>query len=162
MNDAVEDQANPYTTPKANLDNGHITAHDYAGFWVRAVASIIDTMVILIITMPLMYWIYGSEMITSTEIVKGSADILLSYVVPMVFSIYLWMKFGGTPGKRLLKIKVLDEKTGQHLTFAKSLRRYLGYFVSIIGLFIGFIWIAFDKKKKGWHDHIAGSIVVIG
>jgi uncharacterized RDD family membrane protein YckC len=47
------------------------------------------------------------------------------------------------------------------LSLAKSLLRYVGYFVSILGLFIGFIWIAFDSKKKGWHDHIAGSIVVI-
>jgi uncharacterized RDD family membrane protein YckC len=162
MNDVSDDQANPYATPKANLDNGIAGSYDYAGFWVRAVASIVDTIVILIITLPFMFWIYGNEMLTSTDMVKGPADVLLSYIFPLVFTIALWMKFGGTPGKRLLKIKVLDEKTGQHLSLAKSLLRYVGYFVSIFGLFIGFIWIAFDSKKKGWHDHIAGSIVVIG
>ncbi|MBL4673005.1 MAG: RDD family protein [Arenicella sp.] len=159
MND---DRPNPYATPQANLDNGIAGSHDYAGFWVRAVASIVDTIVILIITGPFMFWIYGTEMFTSTDMVKGPADVLLSYIFPLAFTIVLWMKFGGTPGKRLLKIKVLDEKTGQHLSLAKALLRYVGYFVSILGLFIGFIWIAFDSKKKGWHDHIAGSIVVIG
>jgi uncharacterized RDD family membrane protein YckC len=42
------------------------------------------------------------------------------------------------------------------------LLRYIGYFVSIFTLFVGFFWVAFDQKKKGWHDHIAGTIVVIG
>lgn len=162
MNDTSDDQSNPYATPQANLDNGLSRSYAYAGFWVRAAAAIVDTIVILIITWPLMFWLYGSEMFTGTDMVKGVGDVLLSYIFPLVFTIALWMKFGGTPGKRLLKIKVLDEKTGQYLSLGKSLLRYVGYFVSILGLFIGFIWVAFDSKKKGWHDHIAGTIVVIG
>ena len=159
MNDVNQ---NPYETRKPELDNGLISRYQYAGFWVRAVASLIDTVVILIFTWPLLYWVYGSEIFSSTAMVKGSADVLLSYVFPLLFTITLWIKFGGTPGKRILKIKILDEKTGQHLTLAKSLLRYIGYFVSIFTLFIGFFWVAFDQKKKGWHDHIAGTIVVIG
>ncbi|MFT4634495.1 MAG: putative RDD family membrane protein YckC [Arenicella sp.] len=159
MNDVNQ---NPYERPKADLDNGRILGYQYAGFWVRTVASLIDTVVILIFTWPLLYWLYDSEVFSSTSMVKGFVDVLLSYVFPLLFTITLWMKFGGTPGKRILKIKILDEKTGHHLTFAKSLLRYIGYFVSIFTLFVGFFWVAFDQKKKGWHDHIAGTIVVIG
>jgi uncharacterized RDD family membrane protein YckC len=162
MNDVIEDQATPAAIENASEVNTRVRPYEYAGFWVRAVASIIDTIVILIITSPFLYWIYGAEMLTSTDLIKGAADVLLSYIFPLIFTIALWMKFGGTPGKRLLKIKVLDEKTGQYLSLSQSLLRYFGYFVSIIGLFIGFIWIAFDSKKKGWHDHIAGTVVVIG
>ncbi|MGA7985503.1 MAG: RDD family protein [Burkholderiales bacterium] len=38
--------------------------------------------------------------------------------------------------------------------------RFLGYFVSIVPLGLGFLWIAFDRKKRGWHDLIAGTVVV--
>ncbi|MFT6408952.1 MAG: putative RDD family membrane protein YckC [Arenicella sp.] len=162
MNHANETQANQSARPNVALDSGSAMQYQYVGFWVRAVASVLDSIFLLIIIWPLLYWVYGADMFSSTEMVKGSADVLLSYIFPMVFSIVLWMKFGGTPAKRILKIKVLDESTGQHLSLAKSLLRYVGYFVSILGLFIGFIWVAFDEKKKGWHDHIAGSIVVIG
>ena len=156
----TENQGNPYDTPKADLGNG-TSSRRYAGFWIRTLAAILDTIIILLITGPLLYVIYGAEMFTSEDMVQGSADVLLSYVFPLVFTVVLWMKFGGTPAKRLLKIKVLDEKTGKHLTLGKSLLRYVGYFVAMIPLLIGIIWVAFDKKKKGWHDHIAGTIVVI-
>jgi uncharacterized RDD family membrane protein YckC len=105
MNDVNQ---NPYERPKADLDNGRILGYQYAGFWVRTVASLIDTVVILIFTWPLLYWLYDSEVFSSTSMVKGFVDVLLSYVFPLLFTITLWMKFGGTPGKRILKLKVLS------------------------------------------------------
>ena len=164
MNDVSDNQSNPYSTPKSNLDNGlsnGSASRQYAGFWIRTLAAIIDTIIMLIITSPLLYLFYGADFITSESMVKGGADIIISYIFPIAFSVALWMKFGGTPGKRMLGLKVIDEQTGQYLTLGKSLLRYVGYLVSTIGLLIGFFWVAFDKKKKGWHDHIAGSIVVV-
>ncbi len=38
--------------------------------------------------------------------------------------------------------------------------RYLGYFASTIPLCLGFLWIAFDKRKQGWHDKLAGTVVI--
>lgn len=164
MNDVSNNQSNPYSTPKANLDNGDSmgsTSRQYAGFWIRTLAAIIDSIIMLIITWPLLYLFYGADFITSESLIKGTADVIISYIFPIVFSVVLWMKFGGTPGKRMLGLKVIDEQTGQYLSLGKSLLRYVGYLVSTIALLIGFFWVAFDKKKKGWHDHIAGSIVVV-
>jgi uncharacterized RDD family membrane protein YckC len=42
----------------------------------------------------------------------------------------------------------------------RSFLRYVGYWVVWITLFIGFIWVAFDGRKQGWHDKIAGTLVV--
>ena len=153
----------PYKiTPQADLNQeGQDTpVYRYAGFWIRVAASIIDTIVIAIITLPVLFAVYGSEYWVSGELAQGPVDILVSYVFPVIFTIVLWMKFGGTPGKRLLGIKVLNEQTHQHVDALKGFVRYLGYFVSMIPLFIGLIWVAFDKKKKGFHDHIAGTVVV--
>jgi uncharacterized RDD family membrane protein YckC len=66
---------------------------------------------------------------------------------------------GQTPGKMIVGIKVLrtDKKP---LTLRDSALRYCGYLVSVISLFVGFIWVAFDKKKQGLHDKIADTCVV--
>jgi uncharacterized RDD family membrane protein YckC len=39
--------------------------------------------------------------------------------------------------------------------------RYLGYYVSIFALGLGFLWVAWDDKKQGWHDKMAGTVVIL-
>ena len=77
-----------------------------------------------------------------------------------VFFVFCWVKFAGTPGKRLLRLKVLDERTGENITVGQGIIRYIGYFPAILVLFIGLIWVAFDSKKQGWHDKMAKTVVV--
>jgi uncharacterized RDD family membrane protein YckC len=60
----------------------------------------------------------------------------------------------------LLSLRVVDAKTGGSLSVGQSIARYLGYFVSVIPFCLGLIWVAFDSKKQGWHDKIAGTVVV--
>jgi uncharacterized RDD family membrane protein YckC len=74
--------------------------------------------------------------------------------------VFCWVKFAGTPGKRLLRLKVLDERTGENITVGQGIIRYIGYFPAILVLFIGLIWVAFDSKKQGWHDKMAKTVVV--
>lgn len=154
---------NPYAiTPKADLGQQakSATPPRYAGFWIRVAASIIDTIVILLVITPLMYMVYGGDVFAQGNMSNGFWDIMISYVLPAAATIVLWITFGGTPGKRLLGLRIVNESTLQNLTWAPALLRYLGYFVSMFALFIGFFWIAFDKKKKGFHDHMASSIVI--
>ena len=81
-------------------------------------------------------------------------------VVSLVFVIFCWVQFAGTPGKRLLKLKVLDEATGNKLSIGQAILRYIGYFIAVIPLFLGLLWVIWDGKKQGWHDKIAKSVVV--
>ncbi|WAU74636.1 MULTISPECIES: RDD family protein [unclassified Acinetobacter] len=131
--------------------------YEYAGFWIRLGASIIDNIIIMVALVPigmLMGWnsMYSSEM-TST------AD-LLWQILMAAFCVFCWVKFAGTPGKRLLRLKVLDERTGENVTVGQGIIRYIGYFPAILVLFIGLIWVAFDSKKQGWHDKMAKTVVV--
>lgn len=130
--------------------------YEYAGFWIRLGASIIDN-IIMVALVPigmLMGWnsMYSSEM-TST------ADWLWQ-ILMAAFCVFCWVKFAGTPGKRLLRLKVLDERTGENVTVGQGVIRYIGYFPAILVLFIGLIWVAFDPKKQGWHDKMAKTVVV--
>lgn len=67
---------------------------------------------------------------------------------------------GATPGKMLLGLKVLDAKTGNLLTIGQALLRYAGYILSSLIFCLGYIWVGFDKKKQGWHDKMAKTVVV--
>jgi uncharacterized RDD family membrane protein YckC len=59
-----------------------------------------------------------------------------------------------------IKSKIIDATTGEKPTLKQWILRYLGYFVSLIPLGMGYFWVAFDKRKQGWHDKMAGTIVV--
>ena len=60
----------------------------------------------------------------------------------------------------LIKAHIVDVKTLQKPSTGQCVGRYFGYYVSILALFFGFIWIGFDKRKQGWHDKLAGTVVI--
>jgi uncharacterized RDD family membrane protein YckC len=55
---------------------------------------------------------------------------------------------------------VRNERDGSRISFARGCLRYLGTLVSIYVLYIGLIWAAFDARKQGWHDKIAGTVAI--
>lgn len=132
---------------------------EYAGFWIRTGAALIDTILILLIVSPILTTIYGADYWTA-ESTQGTWDILLNYVLPAVAIIVFWIYKSATPGKMATKLTIVDAKTGGKPSKAQFIGRYLGYYASSIPLFLGIIWIAFDKKKQGWHDKLAGTVVL--
>ncbi|TWI12519.1 RDD family protein [Aerolutibacter ruishenii] len=135
---------------------------EYVGFWPRVGATIIDSIIMLVITSPLMIAIYGGDYFTGNDLslVRGPADFLVTWVLPAVATILFWMYKQATPGKLAVSARVVDARTGNPLTLGQSIIRYLGYFVSMLPLFLGIIWVAFDPRKQGWHDKLAGTVVI--
>lgn len=138
----------------------HTDELEYAGFWIRVGASLIDTVLLLIITYPLLVWIYGWGYFSDGRVIAGPADFLISWVAPSVATIVFWLYRDATPGKMALSLRVVDARTGHTLSAGQAIGRYLAYFVSAIPFFFGFIWIGFDSKKQGWHDKLAGTVVL--
>ena len=133
----------------------------YAGFWVRVWASIIDTVLVCLITLPLLISLYGTAYLASVEIVQGPMDFLISYILPAIAVIVFWIYKSATPGKMAISAQIVDAQTGGRPSNGQFIGRYLAYFVSIIPLCLGILWVAFDKRKQGWHDKLAGTVVVI-
>lgn len=133
---------------------------EYAGFWIRVGAALIDTLLFLLVMAIPLTLIYGAEYWTSTTGVKGYWDVLLQYIAPIVITVWFWVKYLGTPGKMALRLRVVDAKTGHAPTTPQAIGRYLGYYVSILPLMLGFIWVGIDKKKQGFHDKLAGTVVI--
>lgn len=141
----------------------------YAGFWRRVAAAIIDNLLIAIVLAPLLFlFTSGGYFIDSdaTELADKLAHLdwrylLLHEVVPLVLIVFLWVRYETTPGKYMLDCYVVDARTFKALTIGQALLRYFGYLVSFLTLGLGFLWVAFDKHKRGFHDLIAGSVVVV-
>jgi uncharacterized RDD family membrane protein YckC len=55
---------------------------------------------------------------------------------------------------------IVDARTGGKPSTRQFIIRYLGYYVSMIPLMLGILWVGFDARKQGWHDKMAGTVVV--
>ena len=134
----------------------------YVGFWSRFAASIIDTVLMMIIVAPLVTWIYGADYWVDPErgFIAGPADFLVNWLLPAVAVILFWVYRQATPGKMAVGAKIVDAKTLGQPSTAQLIGRYLGYYVSIIPLFLGLIWVGIDPKKQGFHDKLAGTFVI--
>jgi uncharacterized RDD family membrane protein YckC len=133
----------------------------YIGFWKRVAASLIDTLAVFAVVLPVLIAVYGTSYFSKAQKgLAGPVDFLLQVVFPAVAVILFWKLRGATPGKMLFSARVVDAKTLGPLTNGQAIGRYFAYFVSILPLMLGFLWVAFDKRKQGFHDKLAGTVVI--
>jgi uncharacterized RDD family membrane protein YckC len=133
---------------------------EYAGFWIRVAAALIDTVLFVIVFSIPLTLVYGMDYWDPETQVKGVWNILIQYIAPIAITVWFWTKYLGTPGKMALRLRVLDAHTGLAISTPKAIGRYFCYYVSALPLLLGFFWIGIDKKKQGFHDKLAGTVVV--
>ena len=133
---------------------------EYVGFWARVVAIFIDAVLLIVIEFPLLLAFYGSAYFTVDSGVQGPVDFMLDFVFPTVATILFWFWKQATPGKMAFSAKIVDAETGKEPSIGQYIGRYFAYIISAIPFCLGFIWVAFDSKKQGWHDKLAGTVVV--
>ncbi len=140
---------------------------EYAGLPRRLAAAMIDALILLIILTPLTYIFNQGAgfpgLDSESGIVEGGFDwsaLLIQDLLPMVLVIFFWVRYRGTPGKHLMNCQVVDATTFGNLRVRQALLRYVGYFISLLPLGLGFFWIIRDKKKRGFHDLIAHTVVI--
>ena len=145
-------------------------AVEYAGFWIRLAAYLIDWMVIWIIdailgaifwmlTFPIWAWSWVSDWgETAAPFWPINTPML---AIAAAYFICLWARRGETLGMMALKIRAVHaDGTSLKWDWGAALLRFLGYIVCWITLGILFIWVAFDSRKQGIHDKIADTYVV--
>jgi uncharacterized RDD family membrane protein YckC len=151
----------------------------YAGFWIRFAAYLIDSVIMWIPlgiifavavapTLPSINCTFvnttGFQSATCSGIGPLFASLswiwLVSLLLPAVYSVVLWTWQGQTVGQKILGLRVVDSRTGQHISEGRAIGRYIGLIISSWVLFIGLIWAAFDPQKQGWHDKMASTFVV--
>lgn len=138
-------------------------AYEYAGFWVRTGASLIDWLWMSALTALPLVEIYGIQYFVPSPdapLIRGPADFLLTWVFPAVATLAFWAWRRATPGKMAIHAVIVDARTGGTPTFGQWILRYIGYFVSAIPCCLGCFWVAWDRRKQGWHDKMAGTVVI--
>jgi|RhiMetdeSRZDD1v2_1073273.scaffolds.fasta_scaffold1041759_2 uncharacterized RDD family membrane protein YckC len=90
-------------------------------------------------------------------IIIALAGLAVLLFIPAYFVI-CWVLVGATPGKRILGLRVM--RTGsQRISWWRAIVRFVGYWISALPLFLGFLWVLVDARRQGWHDKLAGTIV---
>ena len=84
----------------------------------------------------------------------------LQLLVFCILSGLCWHFWSTTPGKMLMRIKIVDSETEGPISDRQIMKRLLGYWVSCFTV-LGVLWIGMDSKKRGWHDFMAGTTVIV-
>jgi len=135
----------------------------YAGFWRRLGAFGLDALLYLALTAPVRVALFGREAFTGPAETTPAfllMDVLLGWLLPLLAILWCWQRWGATPGKWLMEIQVLDTRSLQPPSWRQGALRLLGYLVSAALFYLGFLWIAFDRRKQGLHDKLANTVVV--
>lgn len=139
-----------------------MSGYEYVGFWRRLLAAAIDFLILFVVTTPILLAIYGRRYFALVEsgASAGFWDFVIEYIVPAVAVIAFWRRYGATPGKMAIGAKIVDAKTGERPSTARLVVRYFAYLVSALPFFLGFLWIGISRRKQGFHDKIARTMVI--
>lgn len=152
----------------------------YVGFWARTLATLIDLALSSLILEPLIAAIVGhrdeldlshldgspealaalSQALLDSMTPAGPLDAVVNWGLPALAVLAFWVARQATPGKMVIHARIVDAQTLGKPSTARMIVRYLGYYVSLLALGLGFLWIAWDPRKQGWHDKMAGTLVV--
>lgn len=139
---------------------------EYAGFWRRLLAVVIDTALFSMLLAPVLVVLYGRDYFywqaTTTDFmpIYSVTEFFLTIITPVVLTIVFWNYFAATPGKLLLDCRIVDARTHAPIHWKQASLRYLSYLASILPFYLGFLWIGFDKHKQGFHDKLAKTVVL--
>ncbi|MDA8233586.1 MAG: RDD family protein [Clostridia bacterium] len=128
-----------------------------AGFWLRVSALTIDEIILVALTFVLL-------MLLGPYLPEGwgtSLWFILIFYEILDYNYYtlFWVFGGQTPGKRLLRTKVV-KYDGSGLSYKDAFIRYWVWMIGVAMLGIGYFWIAWEKDKRGWNDLAASTYVV--
>ena len=107
--------------------------------------------------------IYGTQYFDLDYQLSGQAGGLWDWVINLALAaiaVLFWKFRGATPGKMAISAKIVDARTGGAPSTGTLVLRFFAYIVSMLPLCLGFLWIAFDRRKQGFHDKIAKTVVV--
>jgi uncharacterized RDD family membrane protein YckC len=148
-----------------------------AGFWRRAAAGMVDAAILLALFLLLDVMVslilrhplprlrqlgpdYLLDIAVNGDALAVTGLVVLAILGFLYFFIFHALK-GRTPGKQLLGLRVIDGY-GQRPSFLRALVRTAAYVPSTMVLALGFVWIGFDREKRGLHDWVADTYVIKG
>lgn len=132
----------------------------YAGFWVRFLALLIDAVALGLLTTAVSpFFGFQINMSYSSAAVSYTAN-AIAVLIGLIYFVAFWAWRGQTVGMIPFDMQVVGVADGKKIDWVRAFLRYVGLIIAIIPFFLGLIWVAFDPRRQGWHDKIAGTVVV--
>ena len=131
----------------------NISYPTYAGFWRRFGAFFIDGFIFCLLFGLVLGPAFANASFFTLEGISRSG-------LTMLFTVGFWINFVGTPGKLLLGCQVVDADSLDVMNIRQAFVRFVAYLASMLPLMLGFLWIAKDPRKQGFHDKIANTVVL--
>ena len=144
---------------------------EWAGYGARLIAYFIDGFILGVVFFLTSIVLLGSLFAGAVSVANGDQTgaiavggallwFLVVFLVSVLYFPFFWANGGQTPGMRPFGIRVVKDADGSRVGWGTAFVRLIGLWVSGAILYLGFIWIFLDKRRRGWHDLIAGTVVV--
>ncbi len=117
----------------------------FGGFWIRFVALVIDAIIVGVV---------------AGIILSATQAVAIVYVLELAYFVVCWGVMGQTIGMMPFGLKIVRNADGGKLTWSNVILRLIGWYIAGAVFALGFIWAAFDARKRGWHDMIGGTVVI--
>ena len=145
---------------------------EFAPHGGRLVAYILDSIIVSLVIV--VFFVIGSALLVSGTTVQGnevtsvspgagagfSIFLLLGVIVAFLYFPFFWARGGQTPGMRPFGLRVVRDRDGGPIGWGGAILRLIGFWIGALVFYLGYIWIFIDKRRRGWHDLIAGTVVV--
>lgn len=163
--------ADPALPPPPRLGGAH------AGFVSRLLAILIDVLLVLLVQLtsnllwtsligaPPVQW-FGDMVFSLLPDLQPwviaiglSTPFVIALSIICLYFLFFFTITGQTIGKRVIGLKVVSADGGR-ISFRQAVLRLVGYVLSIIPLYFGFLSMLLDERRRTWHDRIAGTEVI--
>jgi uncharacterized RDD family membrane protein YckC len=133
---------------------------NYAGFWIRVLSSLIDGVIAWCAQAAALSLVgVGIFFQRNGGVAALGLGYLVSFAIGIAYQVFFWVRFGATPAKMMLGLKVVTPDGGP-ISVGRAFGRYLGFWVDGLTLCIGFMMAGWDSEKRALHDRIAGTRVI--
>jgi uncharacterized RDD family membrane protein YckC len=167
----------PPTQPPVVWENpehteGPAPGIEYAPHGGRLVAYILDSIIVTLVAgffIVVGFALLGAgatiEGDTVTAVDAGATTgffimLLIGTIIAVLYFPFFWARGGQTPGMRPFGLRVVRDRDGSRIGWGTALLRLVGFWVAGAVFYIGYIWIFVDKRRRGWQDLIAGTVVI--
>jgi uncharacterized RDD family membrane protein YckC len=138
----------------------------FASHGARLVAYVVDAILVgVLVTIVAVLLSVGVAALAvagadGLAVLGGLLVVVAIFAVSLGYFPWFWVKGGATPGMRIFRLKVVRDRDGGPLGWGEAFLRLFGFWVSSLVFYLGFAWILIDKRRRGWHDIIAGTVMV--
>jgi uncharacterized RDD family membrane protein YckC len=153
-------------------------AAQYCGFWIRLAARLLDGLLLLIVRGPLivfnqtvilrMYPLpasggrmsgFGNTAQLGNFLTLEAAYFLVGLILSLAYEVFFVGRFGGTPGKLLLRMRIVRPDFSK-VTYGRAAIRFFGLGLSDLTMFVGYLMVVFDPERRALHDYLADTRVI--